>query len=271
MLEWLPAALPISVGPRGLELIRLDAEGARLTFFGLERFRRDPERPAWSVETGFGVVDDPRFDDAARAWVTVVREVFEHAATWPRGSDRWLGPLDLVATHHFQKVLKPKPRRTEAQFVAAWRELFAPLLPPRAELVAAVEVLDGELRGQPSIADVDEGRGRVALEVVPDSSVASVREHRGVVTLRLIVWDGGGLRDVKEQECTVLEGGALDAERVRAWLSAWREVAALRLAALGDEVDTHLPFGVVPDGVLELARPTTRDDFEAAMKKRWRL
>jgi hypothetical protein len=53
MLDWSPSALPMFCGAYGLELVSVDAEGVRLKFFGLERFRGEAERPAFVVETGF--------------------------------------------------------------------------------------------------------------------------------------------------------------------------------------------------------------------------
>lgn len=91
------------------------------------------------------------------------------------------------------------------------------------------------------------------------------------LTLRLVVWDseGGPIRDIKEQECVVFERGDLAPDRVRAVVSAWRTALEEKLHRLGFEVDTLIPSDLLPDGVLELARPQTEADFLAVLRKRF--
>jgi hypothetical protein len=269
MLEWLPSALPISVGPYGLELIGIDAEGVRLKFFGLERYRGDVDRPAFAIECGFRALDDPRFELAVRAWLTVVNDVFAAAEAWPRDTERWLGPMDVCASRHFEKVLKKKAAKDEAQLADEWRVLFAEFLPPRPELLEAAAELDALYADGGTIGRTDS----VALEVVDEEGKGRFAKVEGGcvrLVLRLIVWSDGQIRDIKEQHCVVISEGELTRARVRAAFEAWGEVLPRLLTRLGDDVDTQMPHDLLPD-FLDLVKPQTKDDFVAVLEKRWKL
>ncbi|MFT3708738.1 MAG: hypothetical protein QM817_13895 [Archangium sp.] len=269
MLEWLPSALPITVGPYGFELVSFDAEGVRLKFFGLERYRGDADRPAFMIETGFGFSSDARFDLAARAWLAVVREVFEAAAQWPRETERWLGPHDVCGTHLFEKVLKKKATRDEAAFLDAWRLQFRELLPPTPQLLDAAAELDVLLKEDPSLGRT-ESVELVAVEQA-EARYADVRNGCVRLVVRLIVWDDGSIRDVKEQHVVVIDGGELTRERVKAAFTAWRDTLPRLFARVGQEIDTFMPHDLVQADLLELVKPQTREDFVAVLEKRLKL
>ncbi|MBL8912433.1 MAG: hypothetical protein JNM17_17205 [Archangium sp.] len=270
MLEWLPSALPISVGPYGLELISHDAEGVRLKFFGLERSRGDQERAGFVIETGFGFVYDQRYEMCVRAWLTAVREVFEAAAKWPAETGEWLGPMDVCATHLFEKVLKKKAAKDEAALLDAWRVQFMAFLPPRQELLDAAVELDAILT-----EDSTAGRSDLfSLETV-GPPFAQLRKGAIFLTFRTVSWgeiDGQrAIRDVKEQECFFLSAGALSRPRVRAAFEAWRELLPRRFDTLGDTLDWQMPHDFIEPDLLELIKPQTKEDFIAVLKKRWKL
>jgi hypothetical protein len=178
-----------------------------------------------------------------------------------------LGPLDVVSTHFFTQVLAKKSRRTEADFIAAWRDLLREVLPPSPALLDAIEVLDAVIRENTVIARTP----TTMLEAVTNAHERFAFHRSGAgLTLRLVVWDsdGGPIRDIKEQECVLFERGDLSPDRVRAFVSAWRTALEEKLHRLGFEVETLMPSDLVPDGVLELARPQTEPDFLAVLRKR---
>lgn len=271
MLEWLPSALPITVGPYGLELVAHDAEGVRLKFFGLDRYRGDPDRAPFVIETGFGFVSDQRYEMCVRAWLTAVREVFEHVAKWPAETDQWLGPMDVCATTHFEKVLKKKSAKDEAALLDAWRIEFMAFLPPRQAILEAAAEIDLILREDSCVARTE----TFSLEAVGSDETPFANLRRGSIflILRTVLWDrldDGTLsiRDVKEQECVYIVGGELSRARVRAAFEAWRELLPRRFER--DDVEVLMPHDFIED-LLELVKPQTKDDFVAALKKRWKL
>jgi hypothetical protein len=54
----------------------------------------------------------------------------------------------------------------------------------------------------------------IDLEIVPDHAKAN--EYGTIFTLRLVVWEGGSVRDIKEQEFVVVTADA-DDERLPAY------------------------------------------------------
>lgn len=266
MLEWLPSALPITIGPYGFELVQLDADGVRLKFFGVER---GADRAPLVLETGFSFVDDPRFDDCVRAWLTVVREVFDAAAAWPAETKEWLGPVDVCSTHLFEQVLAKKAARDEAALLEAWRVEFAGILPPRPELLEAVAELNT------IFAQTGAEFARIetfSIQIVGSEEEGFAKISRGSIflVLRTITWDEGGIRDIKEQECAFITGGQLTRDRVRAATTAWIETLPRYFQRLGGDVEIQMPYDFVSD-VLELARPQKKEDFVAALERRWKL
>lgn len=264
----LPQLLPITAGPYALELIEAAGGLARLRFRGLERYRGSPERPPFSSEDVPLIInapDDPRLEAALRAWAAVLREVFANAASWPIETDRWLGPLDVVSTHLFDKALKKKGTKKEAQFVEEWRSIFHELLPVRQELKDAAPVVDALLAENACIGSSP----HASLEAVRDGEHFAHVDSVLKVTLRLIIKDeGGAIRDIKEQQCLLADRGALGAERVGAFVAAWREAVAARLARPVETLETLMPCDFTED-LLELASPKTKEQFAATFQKRW--
>lgn len=267
MLEWLPSALPITVGPYGFELVQLDADGVQLKFFGVER---GADRAPLVLETGFSFVDDPRFDDCIRAWLTAVREVFAAAAAWSPETSDWLGPVDVCSTQLFENVLAKKSARDEAALLEAWRVQFAGFLPPRPELVEAAAELDAIFtQTGAEFAGIE----AFSMHVVGSEEEGFAKISRGAIflVLRTVTRDAGGsICDIKEQECAFITGGQLTRDRVRAATTAWFETLPSYFRKLGNDVEIHMPHDFISD-VLELARPQTKEDFVAALKRRWKL
>ncbi|WP_434428326.1 hypothetical protein [Nannocystis pusilla] len=107
-------------------------------------------------------------------------------------------------------------------------------------------------------------------------------------TIRLVVWDVQGeermIRDVKEQQVTIVSAKYLEDPRVPAYLeglAAAIDLAFTRLdeaiadkgfGGLSDRVETAYPHEFFPSDVLALRRPQTAEDFtDALLTNRKRL
>lgn len=129
-----------------------------------------------------------------------------------------------------------------------------------------------------------------SLELV-DESVDSAGEAWGgckvtadgrlEATVRLFVWDVQGeertIRDIKEQQVTVVAAEHLEDPRVPAYLEGL--AAALKLAfarvdetiadkghgAVTDRLEQAMPYEFFPGDVLALRRPQTAEDFSDAL------
>jgi hypothetical protein len=115
-------------------------------------------------------------------------------------------------------------------------------------------------------------------ELVYVSSTVHAEDLR--VTLQLFVREDGRIRDIKEQDVDLFRMADADPkERVEALLQAWAAVLTdvLRDASeAGSDgscvIDSLMPFDLAPDkNVLRLARSSTREDFENALRTKGRL
>ncbi|WAS96690.1 hypothetical protein [Nannocystis punicea] len=122
-----------------------------------------------------------------------------------------------------------------------------------------------------------------------EACAACVLNERGdlVATIRVLVWDVSGderlIRDIKEQQVTIVPAAHLDDPRVPAYFAGW--AAALRFAferlsdaiaqgsaALSDRIESAYPYKMFCPEVLGLSRPQTADDFtEVLLSNRKRL
>lgn len=100
-------------------------------------------------------------------------------------------------------------------------------------------------------------------------------------TVRLVVWDVQGeqrtMRDIKEQQVTIVAAAHLDDPRVPAYfegLAAALDFAFARIdeaiadrgpAAATDRLEVAMPYEFLPGDVLALRRPQTAEDFQDAL------
>ncbi|MFZ6181282.1 hypothetical protein [Nannocystis pusilla] len=107
-------------------------------------------------------------------------------------------------------------------------------------------------------------------------------------TIRLVVWDVQGeqrtMRDIKEQQVTIVSAAHLDDPRVLAYFEGWAAAMDLAFARLDEaiaaggsgassgRIETAYPHEFFPGDVLALRRPETAEDFtDALLSNRKRL
>ena len=127
-----------------------------------------------------------------------------------------------------------------------------------------------------------------ALELAGESGCSVTEDGRLEATVRLVVWDVHGeeraIRDIKEQQVTILAAEHLEDPRAPAYLEGL--AAAIRLAfarldesfaeqghgAVSEQIEQAMPYEFFPRDVLALRRPQTAEDFkEALLTNRKRL
>ncbi len=114
----------------------------------------------------------------------------------------------------------------------------------------------------------------VSLEWLGPESVQK-RDGAVWVVVRLVVWERNGedlsIRDVKEQEVSLLPGSALDSPRLQAFLEGWAMAVHAVFRDNAAAVETLMPHDLIRPEVLELARPVTPEDFAMAFTAKSRL
>lgn len=99
-------------------------------------------------------------------------------------------------------------------------------------------------------------------------------EHGLRVTVRLVVWEGDQIRDIKEQELMMAPRAAypISSERLAAYLTGWSAALKKVLDAMSPSVlDTLMPHDFAAPRVLGLRAAKTAEDFERALLVRSRL
>ena len=254
--------LPLTAGPFGLEFVQAEEGGVEvLKFFGLERWRGSPDREPFVDELRVLVPTGPHAKVAVRTWALVVRDVLTFAASWPLETEQWLG------AYHLRFELPKKRLGTEDAWLAHWRDAFRELLPVSAELRAAADVVSRVLAADGTLARTDQ----VSLVAVAFPSERYTELDRGVrVRLQLTISEAGQIRDIKEQDCVLVDRGDLSPARVEAFVAGWREALQRLFEQRTSDLETLMPHDLLEDA-LELARPQTKDDFRDVMLRRWKL
>lgn len=128
--------------------------------------------------------------------------------------------------------------------------------------------------------DADSGEAWGGRSATPDGGL--------VATIRLVVWDVQGeertIRDIKEQQVTIVAAEHLDDPRVPAYLeglAAALDLAFARLdetiadeghGAVTERLEEAMPYAFFPGDVLALRRPQTAEEFtDALLTNRKRL
>ena len=297
----LARALPVADGPYLLAATRLpeaqraahggqdgpalhDSENiyALLHFEGIGR-----DGEPWSIDGAARICprsepDLARISAIVDALARVAHRLMRDAQDDRFGERPWLGLVHLQRALYTLSRTPPRKARTpdecEAILLGA-RELRDILAPPPEHLDPAVASLDAWLAAHTSLVKTP----RFELQSVsePSWSPTSRPSPHGVeitraglhVTLRMITHDDdGSIRDIKEQQLLFVPSADLpDLPRVLAFLDGWSAALPRAIARWGDKVDTRMPYDLIDFGVLDLKKPRTSADFEAAFARRWKL
>ena len=267
-----------------------------LHFDGLDRQGRP-----WGIEQAVRVC---AADERGLARVTAIVQAFARVARRAMrdaGDDRfgerpWLGLVNLAgAMYSLERAPKKRTRTAEEceAVLCASRDLRDVLAPPAEALDAAIQALDGWLAAHPTLAK----KPQMKLVHVPKPTWSStarpspqgveVRRDGLLVTIQLIIYDNGAVRDIKEQQLWMVPATALaDMPRVLAFLDGWvaaldraleqpgpppTGAAARKLPRLRRGIDMCMPHDLFDVTVLTLKTPRTAADFEAAFARRWKL
>ena len=99
--------------------------------------------------------------------------------------------------------------------------------------------------------------------------------HGVRVILRLIIFDaeGGAIRDIKEQQVSMIPAAAgdLPMERVEAYFRGWVDAVAHVFSTAPSMIDTLMPHDLTAPKVLALKKCKTAEDFRDAFLVRSRL
>lgn len=240
----------------------------------------------WSIDQAVRLCERSERDHARvtamiQAFARVARRAMRDAQDDRFGERPWLGLIHLAGAMSTLVDAPAKGARgvepCEAILVTS-RDLREVLAPPAEQLGAAVAALDAWAAAHTALVRTK----TFLLEIVhePSWSPGSKPSPHGVeatryglmLTLRTYTFeDDGSIRDIKEQQVYMVPASRFgEMDRVVAWLDGW--VAALpRHVAKLSEIETLMPYDFVDSGVLDLKKPRTAEDFEAAFVRRWKL
>jgi uncharacterized protein (TIGR02996 family) len=105
------------------------------------------------------------------------------------------------------------------------------------------------------------GSTGVDLQIVPGQS--RLGDLTPIFTVRLFVWDGDSIRDIKEQEVTLIPMGG-DEERTPAYLEGLA-IGVRQRAERGDELETLMPHELIPHHAFRDPSRRTAADFAACV------
>lgn len=108
---------------------------------------------------------------------------------------------------------------------------------------------------------------RVHLELAPGDAVEECVDGWLAAYLRLVIWDGGQIQDVREQRCALVPADVRDdAGRVAAYVRQWARSFTVILAAHDDDVSQLLPVDFTDFRALLDRSLVTDADFEAVLQ-----
>lgn len=229
-------------------------------------------------------LDDRRRAEAfVRAWCVVLRRALRDLAASALPDAPGFTAADLGEAWVYAKLLKRKALSTRDDFIDALseRKLFGRFFAiPPSVAGAGLERVCAVLYDTPPLLA---SRAMVLRALTtpwnddppPGPSRGGIRVHWAgvVVAFELNLLDDVGVRDSKQQEIEMVPAEHLDdLDRVEAYLRAWRDALPEHAQLIApDEVASTIPRDLVCPEVLTTKRAVTREDFAAAIARRWQF
>ena len=238
----------------------------------------DTPQPAGEGSIALAEEANARGEDGLAAflegWAAALHRVFAACAA----CETAMRPTFYLPDLGCRRVFQDRPARdakTAADYEAAvlHPSLLGRLLrPSREALPGLILRFLGALRATLPAKGKDV---ELRLADVPATQAAEILFPDGLAfALELATYDGGGLRDLKQQSVVLVPWWAAvsQPDRAEEYLRGWARALKVRFQRTSRySVETLMPHDFAADDALELEKPVSAADFEYALLKRWKV